>query len=197
MKRTLVFAMAGLDWMPVAHAQVPAGENVMKPAAVVAVAHFVAADVIDYAKVLPMPPAAGSLAAAADLAAVRQAQAWRTEGQVAWAKLVEKDVVFNHAAVVGVWFAAERLPLTAAFFQRLGEDLRAVDGAAKKPFLRARPTTVDAGVVPCVTLPASTSYPSGSAMQSWMWAELLAEALPAERDALRVRAQRVGRGGGR
>lgn len=164
--------------------------NVMKPT-VVAVTHFVNVVGLDFKAWLPEPPAAGSLAAESDLLAVRQAQAGRTPEQVAWAKLVEKDVVFNNASVLGAWLTKENLPQAAEFFAKLGEDLRAMDGASKKPFLRPRPASVDPTVQPCVTMPASTSYPSGSAMQAWVWAELLAEMFPAKRTELMERAERA------
>jgi acid phosphatase (class A) len=168
-------------------------ENVMhavQPAGLAA-ANFVNVGGLDFKAVLPEPPAMGSLAAEADLMVVRQAQAWRTAEEVAWAKLVERDDVFNHASLIGDWFTKERLPRLAEFFRRIGEDMRAMDGAAKRPFLRPRPTTVDASLRPCVTLPASTSYPSGSAMQAWVWGELLAEIFPFRREEILERAERA------
>ena len=153
--------------------------------------HFVAVAEFDFRGVLPGPPAVGSLAAESDLVAVRQAQAWRTPEQVAWAKLVEKDSVFNYASLMGAWFTAERLPRLAAFFARVGEDMKAMDRAAKLPFARARPTTVDPSLQPCVTLPTSTSYPSGSAMQAWVWGELLADMFPFRREEILERAERA------
>lgn len=167
-----------------------AQDNVMKPAAVVAT-QFVRLAAFDFAALLPAPPPAGSLAARVDLEAVLQVQAWRTPEQVAWAKLVEKDQVFNHAAELGPWFTADRLPLTAAFFTAIGDDLRAIDPVAKQPFRRARPWAVDSRVQPCVAQPASTSYPSGSATQAFVWAELLTEMIPAKRDELSARAHRA------
>jgi acid phosphatase (class A) len=172
-------------------------ENVMlaPPGAGNAVAlRFAPIEAFDFRTILPPPPEPGSLAAQADLETVRQLEVARTGDDIAWAKLVEKDNVFNHAGVLGAWFAAEKLPQTAAFFEELAGDLRALDGAAKKPFLRPRPTALDPGLRPCVALPASTSYPSGSAMQAIVWAELLADILPAKRDALLARAHRAGWG---
>lgn len=164
--------------------------NGVSPAGL-AVTNFVNVGSLDFKALLPEPPVVGSLAAEADLTAVRQAQAWRTPEQVAWAKLVERDDVFNHASLIGDWFTKERLPRLAEFFRRIGEDMRAMDGAAKRPFLRPRPTAVDASLRPCVTLPTSTSYPSGSAMQAWVWGELLAEIFPYRREEILERAERA------
>ncbi len=172
-----------------------AAENVMNPpvasAGVPTVAGFGLGSRLDYTKIIPAPPALDSLAGMADLMVVRQAQAWRTEEQVAWANLVDRDVAFNNASVLGAWFTAERLPKTAEFFKRLDADVRAMDGAAKKPFLRPRPMTVDSAIKPCVRLPTSTGYPSGSAVQEYLWAALLAEAVPAKSEALIERARRA------
>ena len=191
MKHIAFVGLVAAGWMGIsaAIAQAPAVENVMKPT--VAAAHFVNVAAFDFRALLPEPPVAGSLAAESDLMAVRRAQAERTPEQVAWAKLVERDAVFNNASVLGAWFEKEKLPRTAEFFQQIGDDLRAMDGASKKPFLRARPTVVDPGLQPCVAVPASTSYPSGSAMQAFVWAELLAEAWPAKRGELLERAERA------
>lgn len=186
-----------IGWLAAGMSVVPAQEYIMRPAApAMATAapvapQFVSLTAFDFRALLPEPPAVGSIAAQADLEAVRQVQAWRTSEQVAWALRVEKDSVFYHAEILGVWFKAERVPLAAEFFKRLADDMRALDGAAKKPFLRPRPTTVDPRVQPCVTLPASTSYPSGSGMRAFVWAQLLAEAVPAKRDALIARAHRA------
>lgn len=165
--------------------------NVMAAAGAGAVTGFASAAEWDFPRVLPAPPRDGSPEAEADLTAVRQAQAWRTEEQVAWAKLVERDQVFNYANVIGAWFTKERLPRLAELFARVGTDMRAINRAAKLPFQRPRPTEVDASVVPCVTVPTSTSYPSGSAMQAWVWGELLAEIFPYRREEILERAERA------
>jgi acid phosphatase (class A) len=165
-------------------------ENVMRPPQTPK-AQFVALEVFDFAALLPPPAARGSVAEQAELETVLQVQAWRSAEQVAWAKLIERDTVFNHANLFGEWFTPQRLPQTAKFFQRLGEDMRAIDGAAKKPFQRPRPSAIDARIIPCVALPASTSYPSGSALQAFVWAELLSEVFPERADALRARAERA------
>lgn len=99
--------------------------------------YFFTPDMIDQVKVLAGPPAVGSREAAADLATEKDVQTKRTEAEVAWAKVVEKDVIFNFASVFGAWLSAEQLPVTAEFFKKLGEDLKTIDGAAKKPLLRA------------------------------------------------------------
>lgn len=145
----------------------------------------------DFTALLPSPPAAGSIEAAADLETVLQVQATRTAEQIGWAKLIENDNVFLHREILGERFNAETLPATAAFFRALVNDLKAVDAASKLPFKRKRPFQIDSRVKPCVTPPTSSSYPSGSALQALVWAEILGEILPEKRDALIARAHRA------
>lgn len=182
----LAFAASALT---AAETATPPAMNVMAPER--APKRFVALERLDFAKLLPAPPAPGSIAAAADLDTVMQVQAARTPGEIEWAKAVERDDAFRNRTVLGDWFEPARLPVTAAFFQSLAGDLRAVDAASKKPFQRPRPYQLDARVQPCVSLPASSSYPSGSALQALVWAELLGELVPEKRAALLARAHRA------
>lgn len=175
---------------------VAAAENVMRAPARAALPApaWGLPPVTEVRALLPEPPAPGSLAARADLETVLQVQATRTPEAIAWARLVDDDDVFLHAALIGSWFVPERVPRTAAFFQSLAEELRVFDRAVKAAYRRERPPAVDARVRPCVPVPTSSSYPSGSALQAGVWAELLAEVFPAHRDALRERAGRAGWG---
>jgi acid phosphatase (class A) len=152
---------------------------------------FVKVDAIDFKGVLPAPPPPGSIAEQAEIMTLLQMQEWRTADHVSWARLIETDSVYNLSAILGAGFKPNRLPLTAVLFKQIGEDLRAMDSLAKKPFARPRPSSVEPRLQPCVTLPASTSYPSGSATQALVWAEVLGEAIPAHRDELIARAHRA------
>jgi acid phosphatase (class A) len=154
-------------------------------------ARFLRIEDLDFATLLPKPPAPESIEGAADLDTVLQVQASRTREEIDWAKAMEKDDVFLNHTVVGGWFDPLRLPITAAFFRALSNDLKAVDAASKIPFNRPRPYQRDPRVKACVSLPSSSSYPSGSALQALVWAELLAELLPAKREALIARAHRA------
>jgi acid phosphatase (class A) len=170
---------------------VPAQDNMMNAAAVAKGGHFVKPEGFDLAKALPEPPAPGSLAAQADLEAVLQMQAWRTPEQEAWTKFIDKDNAFNHASVLGAWFAKETLPVTAAFLADVTEDVNAVGALTKQLHARLRPPQVDARVQPCLPVPATASYPSGHAMRAFAWAAVLAEIFPEKRDELFARAHRA------
>ncbi|MSU25590.1 MAG: phosphatase PAP2 family protein [Opitutus sp.] len=192
MKMTLgrVFHLVLAAGLLLAVPSMGSAQNVMVPAAAGA-PRFLEPTALDWANILPAPPAPGSLAAAADLETMLQVQGTRTADDIAWAKLVEKDKVFLNASVLGAWFTPDRLPAMAALFERISSDIRALDPAMKKFFPRARPSRGDARVQPCVQLPASDTYPSGSALQAHAWAMVLAEIFPEHRVALEARAHRA------
>ena len=146
--------------------------------------HFAKPTSVDCAKVLPAPPAAGTLSARADLEAVLQAQAWRTPDQIAWAKRVDKNDAFMSGDVVGKWFTRENLPETAALLKDVDEDRHEITEVAKKLFARARPWVIDPSVQPCVGKPSNDSYPSGHTTSIFTRAGVLAEIFPEKRAAL-------------
>lgn len=172
-------------------AQPPPAPPTMGTTAPLPAPHFIDPKAFDFVKLLPPPPARVSLAGQADLEVVLHVQTWRTPEEVAWAKVADTDQVFNLAEVLGPWFTREKLPLTDAFFKDFNDDLRVMDRASKAPFQRPRPHVVDARVQPCVRLPTSTSYPSGTALQACAWTELFAEIFPEKRAQLEARAQRI------
>ena len=155
------------------------------------VTHFVKPTGVDCAKVLPPPPAPGSLSARADLEAVLQAQEWRTPEQVAWAKRIDKNDAFMYADVLGAWFTRENLPVTAAFLKDVDEDRHEVTEVAKNLFARARPWVVDPRVQPCVAKPTNDSYPSGHCASIFTRAGVLAEIFPEKREQIFAFAHRA------
>jgi acid phosphatase (class A) len=155
---------------------------------------FLDPEAIDVAKVLPAPPEPGSLAALADLEAVRMAQAWRTPEQVAWAEKVEKEDLFDFADVLGTWFTKKNLPRCAGLLNDVLKDLNPASRRAKDRFQRPRPPKVDSSIKPCVFLPWTNSYPSGHALRAFAEALVLSEVFPERREALLARAHRAGWG---
>ena len=153
--------------------------------------HFIAPEALDFATLLPPPPAWHTLAGRAELDALLQIQTWRTAEQVAWAKLVEEDTVWKAGALLGEGFTAAGLPRTARFFWKLTVDTHAISERAKHCRARPRPPLVDPRLTPCVSLPENTSYPSGHSLQAYVRAEVLSDLFPAHRKALLERAQRA------
>ena len=135
---------------------------------------------------LPAFPEPGTLAAQADLEAVLQAQAWRTQAQIDFARKIDAGTLFEASEVLGTWFAADRLPRCARLLERVDEVSGAVSSKAKHRAKRLRPPYADARVKPCVEVPprSSSSYPSGHATFFSLGALVLAELFPDQREAL-------------
>jgi acid phosphatase (class A) len=189
----LRFALAASLLFSAAAAQ--AQDRMIKPeAASGSKPHFVDTRVVDAARILPPPPAPGSLAAEADLAAVLQVQAWRTPEQVAWAQLVDKFdafAIFGAEDLLGPNFTRESHPLLVALFKDLTEDLSELAYSAKRQFDRPRPFVVDSRIKPCVPAPTNFSYPSGHSFGIYVAAGVLAEVFPDKREAIMERAARA------
>jgi len=146
--------------------------------------HFLDPAVIDLAKVLPAPPEPGSLAAQADLEAVRMAQSFRSPELVAWALKIDADDPFGAADVLGDWFRADALPLCSQFLKAVDQDMRGVTSRAKSLYKRPRPFQVDPAIEPCVPRPTSFSYPSGHSTHAFNRALVLGEVFPERAAAL-------------
>src|SRR5690348_14310375 len=67
----------------------------------------------------------------------------------------------------------------------------AISRGAKGLFPRPRPPRTDPAVQPCVELADSGSYPSGHSMQAFVWAAVLSEIFPEQREALYARAHQA------
>ena len=164
----------------------------MKAATPVTAIHFVKADRINLATVLPAPPTVGSLAAHADLETVLQVQAARTPEQIEWARIVDGNdlfAAFGAGGLLGPQFKQENFPLLLALLKDVSADLRPLVDMSKKFYSRPRPYVVDVRVKPCVAPPANDSYPSGHAYGGYLRAAVLAEIFPDLRTALFDRAR--------
>lgn len=190
MNRRLLLALCTIATAALRGPLASAQDYAMNAAAAGKGGHFVQTAEFEIARILPAPPASGSLAARADLEAVLQAQAWRTPEQEAWARLIDKDTPFNQASVLGAWFTKENLPVTAALINEVTEDVNAVGALTKALYARPRPPQVDARVKPVVPVPATASYPSGHCTRAFAWAAVLAEIFPEKRSELLARAER-------
>ena len=136
-------------------------------------------DVAVFQHLLPPPPADDSPAGQADLAVVLRLQAERTPEQVARTQHLAAHTPFQMGSVAwGPDFTPENLPETAMIFKAVRDQSRPVILAAKGAWARPRPYQRDPRVTPCVSKPASSSYPSGHSTESALWAAILAAAFP-------------------
>ncbi|WP_438479918.1 phosphatase PAP2 family protein [Oleiharenicola lentus] len=152
-------------------------------------AHFLPADAIDVAKLLPPPPARDSLVQQSELSVLFALQQNRTPEQIKRALHIQEENLFTFTGeVVGPWFTPQNLPKTAALFKEAGDDFYAINRASKALWNRSRPPFVDPRIKPAVEFSDSPSYPSGHGIQCSMWAVLLSELFPEYKTALHARA---------
>jgi len=142
----------------------------------------------DVLAMLHSPPADASEQTKSELAELHQIQATRTQAEFDKAATDGKDeTVFLFHALFGDGFTAERLPVTAAFFKKVGNDESVYATIAKNEWHRPRPFLVDADIHPCGP-GKSFSYPSGHATRGYVLGVVLAAAVPEKRDAILERS---------
>jgi acid phosphatase (class A) len=156
------------------------------------VARYVKSGDIDWASILPGPPADDSAEHQAEVARMLQLQERRTAEDVARCRS-EVDLSFaSFADVLGDNFKEHLLPQTAALLAQTQVDTHLMLVDAKKYWHRVRPPVADPRIHPCVRLEKNESYPSGHAAQGVIWATVLAEIYPERRDALMARGRQIG-----
>lgn len=182
--------LATLAIMPLASARAEIAATT-RPAAVVKPVYIQPQD-IDSATILPGPPAEDSPEHRAEVATLLQWQEKRTSADVARCQSEEQVTVFVFSDVLGDGFNAKSLPITAALMNQAYVDARIASNAAKQKWKRVRPPLALPQIQPCVVLEKTPSYPSGHATRGVMWALLLAEIYPAQKEALLARGRLIG-----
>lgn len=158
---------------------------------------FLAEGAVDFRAVVSAPPLEDSIAGQADREIAVMLDANRSTEQAALARHFEKFSPFTLLAdVMGDWCTREKLPLTAAFFDKAYAETRPLILGAKANWNRQRPYTFNADLRPVVAKPATTSYPSGHSFASSLWEVLMSAAIPERvadwrREAEQVRWSRL------
>jgi acid phosphatase (class A) len=145
----------------------------------------------DAAVLLAPPPLPDSPEQAADMDEVRTVYHAAGSNDIAAAYSEKKFTVFNFAGAVGSFFVETNLPKTAAFFAKVQKDAETVTDLGKDHFRRPRPFTTDPSLANG-KLEKSFSYPSGHSTETMVLGLVLAEADPAQRDAILAHARLMG-----
>lgn len=158
-------------------------------APVFAVDPYVTAKMLDLTALLPPPPAKGSEADKADMAAAVAAQAHASDARKAQA-LVDSDetIYVVYSAVLGDKFVAATTPKIALLFARIGESENNTVDAAKPYFGRMRPWLANPDIKAIARPSRSGSYPSGHATRVTIYAIMMSMMLPEKKEALWARA---------
>jgi acid phosphatase (class A) len=135
---------------------------------------------LDLTKLLPPPPDVATAQSQADEAEVAATVAGSTRTEIFQAEEESVRTVFFYTPAIGQEFTAARLPITAHFFARVGSDVKNLIDIAKAYWNRPRPGG---------TLKKRGSYPSGHAAFAAASAILLAQLVPAKRDAIFTQAR--------
>lgn len=149
---------------------------------------------LDPALVLPLPPAAGSAQAKAELAELHAIEAVRTPAERAAAMQdgeTKNATIF--AAALGPRFVLHMLPETKALMALVRASEKATVDRGKAEFRRPRPYAVDATLASCKRSddPLS-SYPSGHTSMAYAMGETLARLVPTKAPTIMARAARYG-----
>jgi len=145
----------------------------------------------DGVELLPPPPAPGSEEEAADLAEARAVFHARTPAETTRAT---KDATLSFALfrpAIGPFFELEKLPKTDFLMQKVKKEIQPAITLPKDFYKRKRPYQMDEELT--LGKPeASFSYPSGHSTRGTVYAMVLAELFPQNKDAILLIGRNIG-----
>jgi acid phosphatase (class A) len=154
----------------------------------------------ELARLLPVPPDAGSAAGKQDEDVRLEMAALRSTARF---EVAQADSITTHpkpieafSCAFGTEFSAERTPFLFKLLARVRFDVRASTFVLKQYYRRPRPFVAEGGTT-CSPeeqqkLQASGSYPSAGSAVGWTFANVLAELNPSHRRALIARGYEYG-----
>jgi acid phosphatase (class A) len=147
---------------------------------------------VDPIRLLPGPPSAGSAEAREELELMESIQHSRTKEDIDRCASEANLTIAAFKSVLGPWCTADNLPRLAKLFKALAKDSKPLVNAGKDHFKRPRPEREDAQIHVPIEDEATFAYPSGHSTRGTMYALILAELLPAHREALLQRGREIG-----
>ena len=151
-------------------------------ASIVQATPFIDPNSYDITKIIPPPPQPGSEEYRIDTGFLKNARATGTKEQIERGNKASVDSVFDYSETLGDWFNPQDLPKTAALFDKVNKEAKEAIELAKHYFSRMRPESwKETGDIEKSN---GYAYPSGHTTRAFVWANLLANALPKEQKAL-------------
>lgn len=145
----------------------------------------------DAISLLAPPPLPDSAEQAADITSVVAVHKAATPADIATANSERRIYVFTFTPAIGTFFQSNSLPKSAAFFQRLHNDIQRVVDLGKEHWKRPRPFVVEPALA--VGEPETTfSYPSGHSTKATVYALVLAEIFPDKREKILAAGRTLG-----
>ncbi|HKD38041.1 MAG TPA: phosphatase PAP2 family protein [Pirellulales bacterium] len=147
---------------------------------------------VDPVKLLPGPPSADSQEAREELDLMLLIQDKRTKADVARCQSEVHLKVDSFQSVFGPWFTGQNLPRLAKLFADLERDSKRVSDVGKNAFRRPRPEHEDSRIHVPIDDETTFAYPSGHATRGMLYALVLSEFAPDQRQALLDRGREIG-----
>jgi acid phosphatase (class A) len=144
---------------------------------------------------LPPPPPPGSVEDLADRDATYRVYSNCTPEQFALGLEQQRLTIFHLTGSVGPWFKAGKFPKTEALFKQITDESFLISRPIKLVWKRQRPYIADPVRFSKVIEPdpnPTPTYPSGHATRSTLYAQILVELFPEQREAIIAKANESG-----
>ena len=151
---------------------------------------FSEAEIQAIIKMEPPPPGEGTAADRADVQAVADAEAHRTEASIAEAQLDAGYSVQLFAGIAGPKINPANDPATFEFFDELNGQIAQVVNESKQHWHRLRPYQAH-GEIHALFPTNGFSYPSGHSTHSYAFAAILGDLFPGKAAAFKHRADLI------
>jgi acid phosphatase (class A) len=158
-------------------------------------AAYLPAGVPDATALLAPPPVAGSAEDKLDLENAVTVHQAATADQLTRSADENTLTIFHFAPAIGPWFTPGKFPKTEALFKEVEAEAKQVTDGAKKFYQRPRPYHVVPDRFPrAIEHEDAThySYPSGHSTRGSVFALLLAQLFPGDREALLAKGRESG-----
>jgi acid phosphatase (class A) len=150
---------------------------------------YITEETVPLVKLLPSPPKHLSDEEKKEILEILKYQRTRSSAMILSAVADQDISVFCFTAVIGDQFNEKKLPLTAAFFQRIIDNEKCLILPVKEFWKRERPFAIDERIIPCIRIPRNLSYPSEHAVAGHLMAIVLARMIPENEEAIIRRGQ--------
>jgi acid phosphatase (class A) len=154
--------------------------------------NFITPAQIDLVRLLPPPPAQDGAVTKAELAEVLTLQQNATPARIEQASLDAEETLFRFAYQIFPTLKADKVPLSAAFFQKLSDDEGLIIDAAKDKWKRQRPFLADDRIKPLAKRSTSGAYPSGHTAFGTLVGIVLADMIPEKKTEIFARTEDYG-----
>lgn len=172
--------------------QTPTAVSTMPPLAPVT---YVGPDQLDLARVLPAWPAPGTLASESDIQTMLALQLRRTVAEEIDAQADSTTTMTDFTVkLLGPAATPARFPKLFALMEALHQDMRRINRAANEAQgFRPRPVVFDPRIVPSLDMAGhgSAAYPSARASSGQVWADVIAQIMPAKAADAQAEAERI------